>query len=552
MTNNVDKIRGGEGSKNNSFQPLILAFVLVLGVFLGRYITGDSRMSASGSDSTKIIDLINRIDEKYVDEVNKEELVENAIETILQDLDPHSYYINYDDYLAVQESMQGNFEGIGVEFMINDDTLQVVATIEGGPAGKVGLRAGDKIINVDGKALSGTDISNADVTEALKGPKGTKVTVSILRKGEDELLDFEIIRDQIPINSVVAKFMYDDEVGYIKVNRFAATTAWEFAQALTELKAKGMKDLILDLRGNGGGYLDAATSMVGHFLGKKELIVYTEGRNSEEDETFTDRAGQFQDVDLVVLINQSSASASEIVAGALQDHDKAITVGRRSFGKGLVQNELQLNDGSVVRLTVARYFTPSGRCIQKPYGDGIDYDGEYVDRYHNGELMNADSIVYADSLMFKTDMGRTVYGGGGISPDVFVPMDTVGLSDYFRSLSYGGIFRNFGFNHVDANRDLYRYDSYVVFDNEFEVSDELMNEMIEYAERESIEFDQEDFDYSKELIALRLKGEIGKNLFDDQARYYINLADDADFKEGLRVIKNYDAHVEQWIAELEK
>lgn len=555
MTNDVRKIRDKDSKEGggSGFQPLVLAVVLILGIFVGRYLTGETGTYASSKsgNSGKIIDLINRIEDKYVDEVDQDELVEKAITTMLEDLDPHSYYINYDDYKSVAESLEGKFEGIGVEFMIHEDTLHVVTPIRGGPSYKAGILPGDMIIEVDGEKLSGTGISTADVTEALKGPADSKVKVGIKRRGEPELIEITLVRDEIPIKSVVAKFMVDDETGYIKVSRFARTTGEEFSLALDELSGKGMKSLVLDLRSNGGGLMHSAISMVQEFLDKNELIVFTRGKNNKEIKEYTRYNGKYRDIDLVVLINQGSASASEIVAGALQDHDRAITVGRRSFGKGLVQNELLLRDSSVVRLTVARYYTPSGRCIQKPYGDGIDYDGEYVDRYHNGELMDADSIEVVDSLRYETDMGRSVYGGGGITPDVFVPIDTIGLSDYFRELNYAQMFRNFGYRYVDMNRGNFSYKDFYEFDENFEVGESLMDEFIQFAVDQGVAFDADGLLYSRELIALRVKSHIGKNLFDDQALYFVNLDDDLDYKKAFEVLKNYDRYMEEWMAEVE-
>lgn len=552
MSNELNKIRGVEKKRASNFQPIILAVVLVLGVALGKFM-GDGKSYSTASrngDTSKILDLINRIDEKYVDEIDKQSLVENTIEFMLEDLDPHSYYISAEEYRSVNESMRGNFDGIGVEFMLRDDTLLIVRPLTGGPSEKVGIQAGDKVITVDGEQFSGTDISNADVTKSLKGESGTTVMLGIKRRGQEDLLEFEVERGKIPIHSVSAAFMFDDTTAYIKVDRFANTTKNEFKKAMFNMKKAGMKDLVLDLRSNGGGVMDAAIEMVNEFVGIGELIVYTERRDSRAVKEYSQNNGDYQDIDLVVLLNQGSASASEIVAGALQDHDRAITVGRRSFGKGLVQNELLMGDSSVVRLTVARYFTPSGRCIQKPYGEGIDYDREYEERFYNGELLNADSVQFEDSLKFKTDMGRTVYGGGGIMPDVFVPIDTVGLSDYFRSLSYAGVFRNFGFKFVDENRDGFSFENMYDFDQNFQVDESVMNRLLAFAEKEDIDFDQEEFDYSRDLIALRLKAHIGKNLFDDQALYFVNLRDDLDFQKGLEVVRHSDAYKEQWMSQL--
>ena len=409
--------------KPNAFQPLLIGLVLIVGIFLGTQLGKDAQLfdfqPNSGGDADKLLQVLERIEDNYVDSVDGDDLVERAIETLLEDLDPHSFYISPEDFSRMSEQMQGGFEGIGVEFMIEDDTLVVVNAIDGGPSQRAGIIAGDRIVLVDDSTITGADITSEDVMTRLKGRSGSRVKIGVQRPGEAELLSFDIERDRIPIYSVVAQYQ-DGDVGYVKINQFARTTYEEFRLAVDNLREGGTQKLVLDLRGNGGGYLDAATNIVEEFLDKNELIVFTEGRTQGKRNTYSSKRGKYRDMEVTVLMNQSSASASEVVAGALQDHDRSITIGRRSFGKGLVQHQYEMRDNSALRITVARYYTPSGRCIQKPYGDGIDYEDDYHQRLESGELMSADSIEFADSLRFETPGGRIVYGGGGITPDIFI------------------------------------------------------------------------------------------------------------------------------------
>ncbi|MGB1033005.1 MAG: S41 family peptidase, partial [Flavobacteriales bacterium] len=395
--------------------------MLIIGIYIGFNLNKSGMQNPLASNSAnanpnKLVNIINKIDEMYVDSVEKKELIDDAIKSIVDNLDPHSYYISSEELSSMQEPLEGNFEGIGVEFMIQKDTLLVVNPIEGGPSEEVGILAGDRIIKVEEEMIAGIGLTNDKVTKLLKGEKGTIVNLSIKRRGKPELIQFEIERDKIPIYSVVASLNITPEVGYVKVTRFAKNTYEEFKEAIDGLAAEGSKQLIIDLRGNGGGYLNSCIPMVEEFLDQNELIVYTEGKNDPRRDYKSRMNGKYKNMEVVVLINQGSASASEILAGALQDHDRSITVGRRSFGKGLVQNEVPLPDQSALRLTVARYYTPTGRSIQKPYGEGIDYANDYLDRYDHGELLSADSIQFSDSLKFLTPGGRAVYGGGGIMP----------------------------------------------------------------------------------------------------------------------------------------
>lgn len=562
MSNDLSKYRGGDFQDNSSrrpnkpglpsyYIPVLLALMLGIGFFAGKRLAFEPVFvkNSPKANPSKILKVLNQLDERYVEKVDDKELIDVAIRAMLEKLDPHSYYISQDEFQSMHESMQGNFDGIGIEFMIVKDTLTVVTPIEGGPSQKAGLLAGDQIIKADSTQLAGVGLTNSQVVKALKGERGTKVKLTIQRKGEDELKYFTITRDKIPIHSVMAAFMKDDNTGYIKVNRFARNTYEEFKEGLEKLNAEGMTDLVIDLRGNGGGYMDQAIRMIEEFLDKGDLIVFTKGRDNVEQKEFSSHRGKYDKNHVVVLINQGSASASEIVTGALQDQDRSITVGRRSFGKGLVQNEIPLGDNSAVRITIAHYYTPTGRCIQKPYGDTIDYRGDYEHRWQSGELLSADSIHFADSLMYTTPKGRVVYGGGGIMPDVFVPIDTAGLSTFFNHLNYRNIFREFGFKYANEHSELKtKYIDVESFDKNYQISDQLLNELVDYAASSGIDKNAKDLEYSKELIKLRLKANMAKNLYDDNAFYYILLDDDKDFQKGMEVLDHYDSYFEKSIA----
>jgi carboxyl-terminal processing protease len=403
--------------------------------------------------TNKIEALLYHINKSYVDSVDNETMVEDAIKGILNELDPHSSYIPADELIAMNEPLKGNFEGVGIQFNIFKDTLLVVQTISGGPSEKVGLMAGDQIMKVDGENIAGIGLKNTDVMKLLKGPKGTVVNVSIKRGNTKKILEFEITRDKIPIYSVDAGYMANPNTGYIKVNRFAKNTVTEFNEALDTLREQGMKNLILDLQGNGGGYLRTAKALADEFLKDGDLLVFTQGRSFPKDESFATSGGSYEKGKLIVLIDKSSASASEIVAGAIQDHDRGLIIGRRSFGKGLVQKPVQLPDGSAVRLTTQRYYTPAGRCIQKSYEEGVDaYRKEKYERLEKGELSSMDSIIYPDSLKFFTANNRVVYGGGGIMPDLFVPIDTTMGSEYYYAVVRKGAMNSFALDFVNKSR----------------------------------------------------------------------------------------------------
>lgn len=482
------------------------------------------------SEGIKKMDaLFQIINYAYVDSTNESELVEEAIVAVLKDLDPHSVYIPKEELKKMNEPLVGNFEGVGIQFNILHDTLLIVSPISGGPSEKVGLRAGDKIIEVDGENIAGVGLQNSDVQKKLKGKKGTKVNVGVKRRSVKETLYFTITRDKIPIYSVDASYMVNDEIGYIKVNRFAKNTINEFKDGLAKLKEQNMKHLVIDLRGNGGGYLKTAIQLADEVLDDKRLVVYTEGVKNPKQEYYTTTKGGFEHGKLVVLIDEGSASASEIVTGAIQDYDRGLVIGRRSFGKGLVQKPFSLPDGSAIRLTVARYHTPSGRCIQRSYEGGKEeYYKEFSRRFEHGEFMNQDSIVLPpDSLKFETlNSKRTVYGGGGIMPDIFVPLDTTLSSKWFGKINRKGLMNEFTLDYMDSHRkDLeLKYTTVKDFKKSFNAETELLEDFIAYAEKNEIERNDEDITKSKELILIRLKALIARNLWNTSA--YFEVAND--------------------------
>ena len=478
------------------------------------------------SDASKKFDaLLQYINYAYVDSTDDNKLVENAIVAVLKELDPHSVYIPKEELKKMNEPLVGNFEGIGIQFNILHDTLMVVSPISGGPSEKVGLRAGDKIVAVDGENIAGIGLQNSDVQKKLRGKKGTKVNVGIKRRATPEVLSFTITRDKIPIFSVDASYMATPEIGYIKVNRFAKNTITEFQEGLAKLQKQNMKHLILDLRGNGGGYLKTAIQLADEVLDDKRLIVYTEGTKSPKQEYYTTTKGGFENGKLVVLIDEGSASASEIVSGAIQDYDRGLIIGRRSFGKGLVQKPFSLTDGSAIRLTVARYHTPSGRCIQRPYDEGKEaYYKEFSRRFKNGEYMNEDSITLPDSLKFETlNSKRTVYGGGGIMPDVFIPLDTTMTSIYFGKVNRKGLLNEYVLTYMDSHRKelMEQYSDVPSFKKGFNAETEILNDFIEFAEKNDVEKNEEQISTSKRLLTVRLKALIARNLWDTSAFFEV-------------------------------
>jgi carboxyl-terminal processing protease len=474
------------------------------------------------------------VESKYLEDVDAGKLVEDAINAILEELDPHSVYFTADELQQANEPLEGNFEGIGIQFNILKDTIIVVNTISGGPSERVGIRSGDKIIVIEGENVAGKEITNKDVTDRLRGKKGTKVNVEIQRKGVNKPLDFVITRDVIPLYSVDASYMAAPETGYIRVSKFASTTVDEFRKATAELKAEGMENLILDLRGNGGGYLNAAIDLADEFLPAGKLIVYTDGRAYPRQDAYATSFGKMQEGKVIVLIDEGSASASEIVSGALQDWDRALIIGRRSFGKGLVQRPYNLTDGSAVRLTVSRYYTPSGRSIQKPYDEGIEaYHNELNERLSDGELTADHAVAFPDSLKYFTSAKRVVYGGGGIMPDIYIPLDTTWSTDYYANVVGKGIVNQFTLTWLDGVRnDLEKsYATPEQFRDKFTISQSLWDEFIAYAESEEVPFDQEGFDVCKDRLDLIMRSTIARNLFDFEAFWIVyNTGDDAYLK----------------------
>ncbi len=493
---------------------------------------------------SKLEALLYQIDHMYVDSVNDKELVETAIVSMLEKLDPHSIYIPKEELDVVNEPLKGNFEGVGIQFNLIRDTIYVVDAIAGGPSERLGIRSGDRIVRIDGENVAGVGFKNADVMKRLRGKKGTKVDVAIARGNEAATLDFTITRDKIPIFSVEASYMATPTTGYIKVSRFSATTMKEFREKMVLLQKSGMKDLILDLQGNGGGYLRTAIEMADEFLPDKKLVVYTEGRTSPREDTYATGEGKFEKGRLVVLVDEGSASASEIVTGAMQDWDRGLVVGRRSFGKGLVQRPVMLPDGSAVRLTVSRYYTPSGRCIQKSYEEGAEaYQQEKRDRLKHGELTNADSVHAADTVRFYTVNKRVVYGGGGIMPDVFVPIDTTLSSEYFGQLVRKGVLNTFAITYVDAHRDelLRTYRNVDQFDRSFIISQPIVDALVAQAEKEGILPDTDGLDKARSLVNLRLKALIARDVWDTSAYWQVINRDnpvDRSFQRALDVLQD--------------
>lgn len=534
-----------EKPKNNVLLPLYFSLVLVLGIGGGYFLsfssagTGANGRTQNGNVYTKITSLLEYIKLDYVDTINEKQLVEKTVTSMLQSLDPHSSYIPAADFAQVNETLEGNFEGIGVEFNIINDTIRVITPISGGPSDKLGIKAGDKIVKVEGKSVAGVKISNKEVFEKLRGKEGSTVLVSVMRSGSKSLIDFNITRGEIPLYSIDISYMVKPGIGYMKISRFAATTYEEYLSAFNALSKKGMKKLILDLRGNPGGFLKAAVDIADEFLMDGLQIVYTEGRSNPKKVYKATSRGSFENNPLVILIDEGSASASEIVAGATQDNDRATIIGRRSFGKGLVQDQRDLPDGSAVRLTVARYYTPTGRCIQKSYENGTEeYYKEEMERYSDGQMISADSNKLDKSKKYVTPGGKIVYGGGGIMPDVFVALDTTKYSHFVNKLFYTGLITEFGFAYTDKHRaELMKKYSADKFVKEFNLGDNGVAEFYTLVQQKKIEIPDTEKAKSNANLKQLIKALIGRNLYDKDAYYPIINETDNSIKKAIEVLE---------------
>ncbi len=527
-------------NKLQIYLPLIFSGVLLVGVILGMKLgqNGHGLRFLGLQKEDKLRNVINYVEQNYVDTVSKNELEEKAITGMLQSLDPHSVFISASEFHEANDPLMGNFEGIGVQFRIERDTIAVINTVSGGPSEKLGIKAGDRIVKIEGKKVTGIKITNSDVLKKLKGKKGTIVNVSIFRRGVHGMIDYSIRRDVIPTYSLDIAYLVEPEIGYIRLNNFSVTTHEEITKALENLKSQGMKKLILDLRGNGGGSLLAAIDVADEFLPKGKLIVFTQGVNHQKEVAYATADGLFETGELVVMVDEGSASASEIVAGAIQDNDRGTIVGRRSFGKGLVQEQLNFKDGSAIRLTVARYYTPTGRCIQKSYKNGTDeYNNEYYHRFLSGEFENPDSIHFADSLKFKTPKGKVVYGGGGIMPDIYVPIERDSTIRYFNKVVNKGLIYQFAFDYTDKYRKKLVYKNFTEFNKAFKVTDEIYAEFVKYAEKDGIMREGRNLQNSDSKVKVLIKAYIGRNILDNAGFFPLLNSDDPAFLKAVNVVR---------------
>lgn len=531
-----------EKSGKSPLQPLYYSFVLIAGILIGTLLADKNLLTiktGKEDNPNKLVSLIDFIEDNYVDSVDKKKIIDDAIASILKNLDPHSYYLNPEEYAKAKEEMSGSYEGVGVEFLILRDSLMVNRVVPFGPSFRAGIQSGDRIVQVDGKDISGKSLNNEGVMKMLKGDAGSTVNISVLRK--KEYVNFNVERGSLPLPSVPSYYKVEDGLGYIKIDRFARTTYDEFITAGNALKNQGCNKFILDLRGNGGGLLDQATSIAEEFLEKDRLMVYTAGTHSGRNDYNTQKRGVFADVQVTVLIDEYSASASEIVAGALQDWDRALVVGRRSFGKGLVQSEIELPDKSALRLTTARYYTPTGRCIQKPYGDSSKYFNETHQRWSSGELFNQDKITHVDSLKFYTPSGRVVYGGGGITPDVFIPFDSTSTSFALIDIINFGILRHLSFDYVDQNRtQLSNWKSFDLYQKNYKTDDALIEKTLLSAKENNILYTKAEVAKLKSQCALRFKAQIARALFDENAMIRIMNTEDPELIKAVEISKNYN------------
>lgn len=528
--------------------PLAFALVLIGGMFIGMQLQSAAppmvvergNLSGNSVGQGKIEELIRYIEAKYVDEVDRDQLIQEAIDEILGKLDPHSNYFTAEELQEATEQLEGSFDGIGVEFMVVDDTIVIVSPLAGGPSEAVGILAGDKIISVEDSVIAGLELTNRDIVNFLRGERGSEVRIGIKRGNDKRLRHFDIIRDKIPMNSVDIAYMLDEKTGYIKVNRFSATTYEEFMQGLEKLvEEKNMEDLVIDLRHNPGGYLQQATNMLSQlFKDKDKLLVYTEGRSVSRNNYESSGRAFFDVDDIVVLIDEGSASASEILAGAIQDHDRGIIVGRRSFGKGLVQEQYKLRDGSALRLTVARYYTPSGRSIQKPYNDPDQYNQDVIARYESGELTEADKMSIQDSTKYYTADGHVVYGGGGLFPDIFVPIDTNLFSDTYLLLRQ--YIPEFTFGYVENNTPEFSEYTLEKFVDRYSVNNALFNQFMEYVKTKGLKEELPDLKKVRKELDLLIKARIARQLFGDEGFFTVLNSDDTMVQKALEILKEPD------------
>lgn len=522
--------------------PIVLAIALIIGIFIGRYYKSSEaeNMFYIYPRTDKLTNVMNYITREYVDAIDKDEIVETTIPKILSELDPHSQYLPAQDIERVNEPLEGNFSGIGVQFNMLNDTLVVIKTIANGPSEKVGILAGDRILVVDGDTMAGKKIRSDSIVSRLKGPKGTNVNVGIERSNVESLIYFDIIRDDIPLYSMDIAYMVRPEMGYLKLNKFSRTTFEEFSEGVVKLLGQGMNQLILDLRGNGGGYLDAAVRIADQFLVEGQLIVYTEGNARQRQEYRASKGGLCKDIEVIVLIDEGSASASEILAGAIQDNDRGTIIGRRSFGKGLVQEQNMLQDGSAIRLTIARYYTPTGRSIQKPYENGNeeDYYHELSTRYLNGEFSERDSIKFNDTLEYITPGGKTVYGGGGIMPDIFVPIDTSGVTAYLVDVRNRGLIYRFSLKYTDDHRKELQNLSSINQINSYLDKNRTFTAFIKYAAKNNVAANTKEIETSKEILKTQLHAYIIRNVLDDEGFYPAIESIDTTLLKAIDVFKS--------------
>lgn len=532
-------------NKSNRFMPLLMALCVVVGILIGTFYANHfsgNRLNIINSGSNRLSNLLHIVDDQYVDKVNIDSLVDMAIPQILADLDPHSVYIPAKDAQAVADDLKGSFSGVGIEFTIRKDTIRVQNVVKNGPAQRAGILAGDKIVSVDGKPFVGKMVTQDEAMRRLKGPKDTKVKIGVERYGQKKVKYFTVTRGEIPQRSITATYMLDKNTGYIKIKNFGETTYPELLIALAQLSQEGFSNLVIDLRDNGGGYMNSAVQMANEFLPKNKLIVYMQGRKSPRQDFRSDGHGSYQKIPLVVLINEASASASEIFAGAMQDNDRATIIGRRSFGKGLVQQQLGFPDGSMIRLTIARYYTPSGRCIQKPFkpGDNQDYDNDLLTRYQHGEFFSQDSIKHTGPA-YHTSIGRTIYGGGGITPDIFVAEDTLGITSYYKQAAMSGLILQYAFNYTDNNRRKLNTFGSMTDMSKYLVGQNTVEQFAAFADKNGLKRRNLMIRKSHKLLERFINSRIIYNILDEQAwTEYIN-QDDPTIATALRVFERKEA-----------